>query len=184
MDEKLNPCKCGSEDVIIWRSKRDCSKHFTMAYAECQKCKSKSDVWGWPIGAIRDWNKKNPVIDQLLPCPKCGGVCYSQYHPQLKGHRIHCKECGLMSDNYDSYELAVSYWNSRPLEKKEEKLPDIAPHKCRNPFITPFLLKLHSKYLDDRWTVYCPGCYTSGRSAGNKNAAILLWNEEVCNGGN
>ena len=63
-------------------------------------------------------------MDELKPCPCCGGEseiqddsCRTPKHPN-GAYSGWCTDCGLMTDWYDTPELAAEAWNRRDGEEK------------------------------------------------------------------
>ena len=97
---------------------------------QCQKCKTKTDLFNREEDAVKDWNHKS--IDgmrenegmELKPCPFCGGTrieVYDYDYGITETIGVRCKDCGAHIENmFESDEEAVEAWNRRAGEGDTE----------------------------------------------------------------
>ena len=52
-------------------------------------------------------------MDDLLPCPFCGGEAETKKSFEGKWCCIECKECNCGTSMCESEDLAFSFWNTR-----------------------------------------------------------------------
>ncbi len=73
--------------------------------------------------------KFHDLPDNILPCPFCGPVCPSTAVLMIEERIVHsqvafvidCTNCGCTTQNGESLEQALEFWNTRPLASQDEQ---------------------------------------------------------------
>ena len=58
-------------------------------------------------------------MDELKPCPFCGGPASYKVWSDHEYHCVECFDCSIEMNYFDSKQEAVDFWNRRTPEKAE-----------------------------------------------------------------
>ena len=133
----LKKCpKCGAtifeERGPMLKKVKSPEKYKFYYMVQCQKCQTKTDLFGAEADAVKDWNHKSIEAMRenegvrLKPCPFCGANEHSAGRPAVitetlmapygyaTEYAVRCHRCGAQTDWYpDEKEDAAEAWNRR-----------------------------------------------------------------------